>query len=288
LSRRRGLGRGLEALIPAREDAVKGEQIQEIEIDQIRPARGQARMSFDGEKLAGLAASIKEHGVIQPVVVRPLREGGYELIAGERRWRACGMLGRKKIPAVVKEYEDIEAAAISLIENIQREDLNPLEEAMAYQKLMNEFKMTQAELSERVGRSRPFIANMVRLLSLPEEIKKMLADGRLGAGHARALLAVNDQQKQIAAAEKIAGRQLSVRQAEEIAKKMAEESNKIKNEETAERSSFIREKEKELRDYLGAAVKIRERGKGGGRLEIEFENEDHLKRIVETVMGNKM
>ncbi|MCL6559575.1 MAG: ParB/RepB/Spo0J family partition protein, partial [Firmicutes bacterium] len=165
MSKRRGLGKGLQALIPVKEEALAGkEQLKELKINEIRPAPRNARKLFDQEKLAELASSIKEHGVIQPVVVRPLDDGGYELIAGERRWRACKALGYDKIPAVVKEYKDLEATAVSLIENVQREDLNPLEEAMAYQKLMEDFGLTQEEVSLRVGKSRPFVANMVRLL----------------------------------------------------------------------------------------------------------------------------
>jgi len=229
LNKRRGLGKGLGALIPVNEDLpAEKEMMRDLNVDEIKPAPRNARKIFDQDKMTELASSIKEHGVIQPVVVRPLEEGGYELIAGERRWLACKILGYKKIPALVKEYKDLEATAVSLIENVQREDLNPLEEAQAYHQLIEEFGLTQEEVSAWVGKSRPFVANMVRLLGLPGEIKEMLACGRLNAGHARALLTIQDGKKQLAAAGKIARKQLSVRQAEEIARVLAEKRSKKK------------------------------------------------------------
>jgi len=285
LNKRRGLGRGLQALIPAvGEEDGRSEKLREIDIGQIRPSAGQARKKFDEEKLDELAASIKEHGVVQPVVVRPLQEGGFELVAGERRLRACKLLGYRKIPAVVKDCEDLEAVAVSLIENIQREDLNPIEEAAAYSQLMKNYGLTQEELSSRVGKSRPFIANMVRLLGLPEEIKEMLAGGRLSAGHARALLAIKDAEKQVAAAGKIAARQLSVRQAEKIAKRLLEE-RLVKEREKIERSRYIAETEQKLQALFEGRVKIRETRGGGGVLEIKFKNEAELERISELLKG---
>ncbi|HOV80145.1 MAG TPA: ParB/RepB/Spo0J family partition protein [Bacillota bacterium] len=285
MNKRRGLGRGLQALIPAvGEEDGRSEKLREIDIGQIRPSAGQARKKFDEEKLDELAASIKEHGVVQPVVVRPLQEGGFELVAGERRLRACKLLGYRKIPAVVKDCEDLEAVAVSLIENIQREDLNPIEEAAAYSQLMKNYGLTQEELSSRVGKSRPFIANMVRLLGLPEEIKEMLAGGRLSAGHARALLAIKDAEKQVAAAGKIAARQLSVRQAEKIAKRLLEE-RLVKEREKIERSRYIAETEQKLQALFEGRVKIRETRGGGGVLEIKFKNEAELERISELLKG---
>ena len=202
------------------------------------------------------------------------------MIAGERRWLACKILGYKKIPALVKEYKDLEATAVSLIENVQRENLNPLEEAQAYHQLIEEFGLTQEEVSEWVGKSRPFVANMVRLLDLPGEIKEMLACGRLNAGHARALLTIQDGQKQLAAAGKIARQQLSVRQAEEIARVLAEKKVK-KNRKENPHNKFILETEESLIKYFGAKVKIKETGGGGGKLEIRFTNEADLKRIID-------
>jgi len=287
LNKRRGLGKGLQALIPGAGEGFPGkDRLREIDIEEIQPAPRQARQLFDQEKLDELAASIKEHGVIQPVLVRPLEVGGYELIAGERRWRACKSLGYKSIPAVIKEYRDLEATAVSLIENVQRENLNPLEEAMAYQQLMADFGLTQEEVSGRVGKSRPFVANMVRILGLPGEIKNMLASGTINTGHARALLAIRDNKKQLAAAGRIARQQLSVRQAEKIAKGLAEAELKSK-ENKLSRSQYIAQFEESLKNLFGTKVKIKEIQGGGGKLEIDFSNEEDLKRILEIVQGGR-
>ena len=288
MSKRRGLGKGLQALFPGADQMGTGvaEQLKEIAIDQIRMAPRQPRQLFDLEKLAELAESIKELGVIQPVVVRPEAGGGYELIAGERRWRACKNLGYKTIPAVVKEYQDLEATAVSLIENIQREDLNPLEEAVAYHQLMEDFQLTQEEVSGRVGKSRPFVANMVRLLGLTDEVKEMLASGQLSAGHARALLAIEDAKKQAVAAGKIVKQQLNVRQTESLAKSLTAE--KASGEQISQpKVRLLVEEEEELQKYLKAPVKVKEDRNGGGKLEIAYGNPVELKRIVELITGRK-
>lgn len=287
MNKRRGLGKGLQALIPGAGEGFPGkDRLREIDIEEIQPAPRQARQLFDQEKLDELAASIKEHGVIQPVLVRPLEAGGYELIAGERRWRACKSLGYNSIPAVIKEYRDLEATAVSLIENVQRENLNPLEEAMAYQQLMVDFGLTQEEVSGRVGKSRPFVANMVRILGLPGEIKNMLASGTINTGHARALLAIRDDKKQLAAAGRIARQQLSVRQAEKIAKGLSEAELKSK-ENKLSRSQYIALFEESFKSLFGAKVKIKEIQGGGGKLEIDFSNEEDLKRILDIVQGGR-
>ncbi len=288
MSKRRGLGKGLQALIPvpAKSDA-DSEGIIEICIDEVRPSGRQARKIFNEVKLTELAASIKKHGVIQPVIVRPLKESGYELIAGERRWRACKILGYEKIPAIVKEYMDMEAATVSLIENVQREDLNPLEEALAYHYLINDHGLTQEEVSKRVGKSRPFIANMIRLLGLPDEIKEMLVDGQLNTGHARALLAIRDTGKQLAAAGKIAGSQMSVRQAEKLVKDLENKKEVIKKNKVP-RSQYIDQAEAILKNFMDAKVKIKRSDSGGGRLEISFTNEADLKRIIDMFLSDKL
>ncbi len=288
MSKRRGLGKGLQALIPvpAKGDA-DNEGIKEICIDEVKPSGRQARKIFNEEKLAELATSIKKHGVIQPVVVRPLKESGYELIAGERRWRACKILGYKKIPAIVKEYMDMEAAAVSLIENVQREDLNPLEEALAYHYLINDHGLTQEEVSKRVGKSRPFVANMIRLLGLPDEIKEMLVGGQLNAGHARALLVIRDTGKQLAAAGKIAGRQMSVRQAEKLAKDIEGKKEATKKNKVP-RSQYIDQAEAILKNFVDAKVRIKRTDGGGGKLEIRFTNEADLKRIIDIFISDKL
>ena len=257
MSKQRGLGKGLQALFPGQLNQGATEQLKEIAVDKIRIAPRQPRQIFDPEKLAELAESIKELGVIQPVVVRPGQEGGYELIAGERRWRACKMLGHKTIPAVIKEYHDLEATAVALIENIQRENLNPLEEALAYQQLMEEFHLTQEEVSERVGKSRPFVANMVRLLGLADEVKEMLAQGQLSAGHARALLAVEDAKKQVNLAEKIIKQQLNVRQTENLTRTHNEQEKERNTQKRRHKERGLTAAEKALQNYLQAPVKVK-------------------------------
>ncbi|VFU16774.1 site-specific DNA-binding protein [anaerobic digester metagenome] len=283
---RRGLGKGLQALIQATEESGGSDRLKEIDIDEITIAPHQPRQMFDPDKLAELAASIKEHGVIQPVVVRPLQSGGYELIAGERRWRACKTLGYRKIPAVVKECRDLEASAVSLIENVQREDLNPLEEALAYHQLMDNYGLTQEEVSGRVGKSRSFVANMVRLLGLPNEIKDLLASGQLNAGHARALLAIQDGKKQVAAAGKIVRKNLNVRQAESMARALSQKKDKQKKRETFRDGDRI-EVEEKLKDRLGTRVRFKEKAGGKGILEIHYKGEQELQRILGLLLGDK-
>ncbi|MCL6612503.1 MAG: ParB/RepB/Spo0J family partition protein, partial [Peptococcaceae bacterium] len=220
MNKKRGLGKGLEALLPGASGERDG-RLREINLNEVVPNPRQPRQVLNDEKLGELAGSIREHGVVQPIVVRPLEDGKYELIAGERRWRACLELGMQKIPAVIRDYGDMEAAAVALIENVQRENLNPLEEARAYKILMEDFGLTQEDVSKRVGKSRPFVGNMVRLLSLPEEIQQMVMENRLSAGHARAILGLEDRDRQISAAKRIISGQLNVRQAESLVKKMA-------------------------------------------------------------------
>ncbi|MDD2553930.1 MAG: ParB/RepB/Spo0J family partition protein [Desulfotomaculaceae bacterium] len=287
MTKRRGLGKGLQALIPVIEEAPHGKEgLLEIDIEAIRPAQHQARQIFDHEKLTGLADSIKKHGVIQPVLVRKLPEGGYELIAGERRWRACRSLGHKTIAAFVKDYPDLEAAAASLIENVQREDLNPLEEAAAYRQLIEDFAVTQEEVAGRVGKSRPLIANTLRLLGLPGEIKELIHTGKISAGHARALLAIGDAQQQIAAAEKIVARQLSVRQAEIMAREAAAEKKEPVPHKQKPAQVLI-QAEKQLKKFLNTKVKVKETSGGGGKLEIGFSNEEELARIIALVITER-
>jgi len=262
------------------------EKYKEINVDDIKPAGGQSRKFFDEEKLIELAESIKEHGVIQPVVVRPFAEGGYELIAGERRWRACQMIGLKTVPAVIKEYQDLDATAVSLIENVQRVDLNPIEEALAYKQLIEDFGLTQEEVSGRVGKSRPFVANMIRLLSLPIEIKELLKNGKINTGHARALLSIQDSKKQVAIAEKIVNQQLNVRQAEKLVRAV----NEIKficKDKKNNRDQFVIEIEEILNNYLGTRVKLKKIRGGGGRLEINYRNDEELKRIIDVMIGEQ-
>lgn len=275
---KRGLGKGLSALIPI-EDKDQ-ENIQDIKVKEIKANKNQPRKKFDEEKIQELANSIKEHGVLQPIIVRR-KAGGYELVAGERRWRAAKKAGIEKIQAIVKDLSDADVMEIALIENLQREDLNPLEEAEAYKKLIEEFGMTQEELSKRVGKSRSQIANTVRLLNLDEEIKKLISDEKLTAGHARALLAIEDKKERLKLAKKISENNMSVRETEETVKIKTREKKKNKRGEI--NPVFIEITEK-LQKSLGTRVKVKGTERRG-RIEIEFYSEDELERILETISG---
>jgi len=281
---KKGLGRGLQALIPTRGEGKKDGTVTEIEISSIRVNEKQPRKFFSEEKLEELAASIKEHGIVQPIVVRPIKDGAYELVAGERRWRACKKLGHKTIPALVKEVTEREMAEIALIENIQREDLNPVEEAVAYKTLMEEYGLTQEELSARIGKSRPFIANTVRLLNLPAEVLEMLREGRLSAGHARALLALTRHKEQRELAKQIASQNLSVRQTEQLIKKGAHKNEPAKK--PARTEPIIMAVEEKLRNRFSTQVKIT-KGKKTGRIEIDFYNPEDLQRIIDILLGQE-
>jgi len=247
-----GLGRGLDALIPTQQEGI--ETIQEINIDEIVVNNKQPRKDFDEEKLEELAASMEQHGVLQPVILRKVGRG-YELVAGERRWRAAAKAGIKKIPAVVKELSDGDVLEIALIENLQREDLNPIEEASAYKQLMDEFGLTQEELAKRVGKSRSQIANTLRLLNLEEEILKFIFEGKLTAGHARALLSIEDKKLRYGLAKKISNEGLSVRQAEQLAQNLLQKKEKKSSRQTTINPimSDIAEK---LQQSLGTKVRI--------------------------------
>ncbi|MGI9952440.1 ParB/RepB/Spo0J family partition protein [Moorellaceae bacterium AZ2] len=284
---KRGLGRGLSALLP--EKVENGGDIQHLSVDSIVAGRHQPRDDFDQEKLEELAASIRQHGVIQPVVVRPLGNGLYELVAGERRWRACRLAGIKDIPAVVRELSEREMAEVALIENLQREDLNPLEEARAYQSLITQYGLTQEEVAARVGKSRPVIANALRLLQLPLAVQEMLRRGEITAGHARGLLAVEDEDAQVELAARIAREKLSVRQVEELARKFQAKGTKKreafgKQRITGQGDWSLAEVEEVLEERLGTLVKVR-RLPRGGRIEIYYYSEEELNRLVEELQG---
>ncbi|GFN23101.1 ParB/RepB/Spo0J family partition protein [Thermanaeromonas sp. C210] len=288
---KRGLGRGLSALLPER--ATDGGDIQHLSVDAIVAGRHQPRDDFDQEKLEELAASIRQHGVIQPVVVRPRGDGLYELVAGERRWRACRLAGIKEIPAVVRDLSEREMAEVALIENLQREDLNPLEEARAYQSLIVEHGLTQEEVAARVGKSRPVIANALRLLQLPLAVQEMLRRGEITAGHARGLLALEDEGSQVELATRIAQDRLSVRQVEELVKRFQGKGAKRKGASgsRAEGSPRGRDEdwsltqiEEALEERLGTVVKVRQLPRGG-RIEIYYYGEEELNRLVEELQG---
>lgn len=270
------LGRGLSALIP---EAIKKatERVMSIPIDQISPSIYQPRINIDPQALEELASSIKEKGVIQPIIVRSLGTDRYELIAGERRLRACKMAGLTEVPAIIKEVNDVDAMEIAITENIQREDLNPIELARAYLALMDQFKLTQEELSQAVGKSRPAVANTLRLLQLPVEIQEHLLTGKISMGHARALLPLENENLQTSVCKQIIELELSVRQTEKLVQRLL---NKPKTrKETMVHSPEIESIEKRLRNILATKVKIRQKGEKG-KIEIEYYSTEDLERIT--------
>jgi ParB family transcriptional regulator, chromosome partitioning protein len=279
------LGKGLGALIPA---GAPGTFISgmaaaetEIEISRITPNEYQPRKTFRDGPLAELAASIKSMGVIQPVIVRRRQEGGYELIAGERRYRASILAGLKKIPAIVKDVAPEEVLELALIENIQREDLNPVETAEAYDRLIREFALTQERLAERVGKERPTIANFLRLLTLPPDIKRDLAEGALSMGHAKAILSLEGAQKQMALRREIISRGLSVREAESAARRLKAPGRMIKKKEPSAQVAML---ENELKGKLGTKVHIKQKGKRG-QVVIEYYSPEELDRVIGILRG---
>jgi len=285
---KRGLGRGLGALLPDIKDKEEVSGIQLLPVDSIVPGKHQPREDFDSEKLEELVNSIRTHGVIQPIVVRPLGEGRYELVAGERRWRACQMAGLKEIPALVRELDEREVREVALIENVQREDLNPLEEAKAYQALMVEYGLTQEEIASRVGKSRPVIANALRLLQLPVAVQEMLRQGQLSAGHARALLSLEDPELQIRAATEVVEGGLSVRETEELVRRWQGKASGSRGGGVVrgqERLDWELEAMAEaLEERLGTTVKIR-RMRQGGRIEIYYYSQGELERLLQVLGG---
>lgn len=284
---KRGLGKGLGALIPSSNNVQydpENDKVVNLNIEEIKPNSFQPRKNFDPEKLAELAASIKEHGVIQPVIVRPDTEG-YELVVGERRLRACKQMGINTIPAVIKTLTDEEMTEIALIENIQRHDLNPVEEARAYKRLMVEFGLTQDEVAKKVGKSRPFIANFLRLLQLPEEILDFLDKGILSVGHVRPLLTIDNKSLQIELANKIIENKLSVRNAEELAKKAQKNITKEKKEKKSTGSPVLNNIKDQLQIKFGTKVIIKDDGKKG-KIEIEYYNQEDLQRILDIIGGD--
>jgi ParB family chromosome partitioning protein len=281
MSQKRGLGRGLEALIPSTRDPEQG--FAEVEIDDIRPNPQQPRGDFDDEALSGLAESIRSLGLLQPVVLRPNPDGGYFLVAGERRWRAARKAGLSRIPAVIRTSEDREWLTAALVENLQRADLNPLEEAAAFQQLLEDFGLTHEEVGRRVGRSRAAITNSVRLLGLPASIQARLASGELSAGHARALAAIEDR----AFAEHVAKRAVaegwSVRQVEEAVRlRRGEHTTAPRLREV--RPAEIIELEMRLAERLGSKVRVDFR-QGRGALRIDYRSLEELEKIYRRLMS---
>ena len=279
----KGLGRGLGALLGDFDDlSPDNSPYKLLPIYKVEPNASQPRQDFDEEELQALSDSIQIHGVIQPLTVRELPSGYYQIIAGERRWRAARMAGLAEIPAVVIEADDKKAMELALIENLQRQDLNAMEEALGYQSLMHDYGLTQEEAASRVGKSRSAVANALRLLQLPEPIAQMIREGKLTAGHARAVLKLKSEKKQLEAAQKIAALDLSVRQAENLCSNMAKEL--VQKEETVTLAvDYVAECEKSLSKHLGRGVKI-VNGKRKGRFELEFYGQEDLQNLLDALM----
>ena len=280
----KGLGKGLGALLGDFEE-VSGEKTpyQLLPIYKVEPNPDQPRRDFDEEELQALADSIREHGIIQPLTVRELNSGYYQIIAGERRWRAARLANLSEVPVVVIEADDKKAMELALIENLQRQDLNPVEEALGYKSLMEDYGMTQEDAAKRVGKSRPAVTNALRLLNLNEEVLEKVRTGQLSAGHARAVLTIKNEKKQQAAAQKIVALGLSVRQAELLCRNMAKEAPEVKEEPVTLKVDYVAECEKQLSKHLGRGVKI-VNGKRKGRFELEFYGQEDLQILLDTLM----
>jgi ParB family chromosome partitioning protein len=280
MEKRPALGKGLSALIPDVPDVRPLAPTTEVDVDQISPNEHQPRHRMEDARLDELAQSIKSNGVIQPIVVRKMAEG-YRIIAGERRWRAAQRAGLTRVPVVVRDVaagHDAQLLEMALVENIQREDLNPIDQAAAYEKLNTDFNMTQEEIAAAVGKDRSSVANHMRLLKLPDEVRAEVAGGRLSMGHARALLAVSDETGQRQVAREVIARNLSVRETEAMVKRVGQPA--VQRAEPAQPDVHTRAAEEKLRLTLGTRVRINRRGKGG-RIEIDFGSEDELQRIYE-------
>ncbi|MCI9598351.1 MAG: ParB/RepB/Spo0J family partition protein [Firmicutes bacterium] len=285
----RGLGKGLDALFSSSEikipteSANDAEQLEErgislIDINDIKPNEKQPRKNFDEEKLEELATSIREHGLIQPVILRH-SEIGYEIVAGERRWRACRKAGIKEIPSIVKELTDEQNMLIAIIENMQREDLNPIEEAEGLNQMIDSFGLTQEEVSKSIGKSRPYITNALRLLKLPEQIRNLVSEGKLSSGHARAIAGISDPEKQIEIAEYAIKKELSVREIEKLIKELGTDKKKNKQKKI-DKTPDVKRVEEDLKQIMGTKVNLSQKGKKG-RIEIEYYSKEELERLIE-------
>ena len=272
-----GLGRGLDYLFADNSVDELNPSVNKLRIMEIEPNRDQPRKDFDEKSLSELAESIEQHGVLQPLVVRPLTSGGYQLVAGERRWRAARIAGLTEVPVVIKELTDEEVIEIAMIENLQREDLNPLEEALGYRYMMDELNITQEQAAEKVGKSRPAVANAIRLLRLPDEVQEMVKNNLISPGHARALLGFESQELIIQTAKRIVKEDLSVREVETLVKN-SQKTPKVPKQQ--KRDKFFSEVELALVENLGRKVKIKESKKDAGVLEIEFFDKDDLESLA--------
>ena len=300
--KRSGLGKGLDSLIPDKavnksattgkkeeksEKKVNESGEQLIPINQVEPNREQPRKEFDEDALLELADSIKQYGILQPLIVQK-RKDYYEIIAGERRWRAAKKAVLKEVPVIIREYTDQQVVEISLIENIQRENLNPIEEAMAFKKLLEEFNLKQDEVAERVSKSRTAVTNSMRLLKLSEKVKQMIVDEMITTGHARALLALDDEEQQYILANKIFDEKLSVRETEKLVKALKNPKKEDTTKEVEDKNSFIyADIEDKMKSVIGTKVNIHQKKSGKGKIEIEYYSQDELERIFELIMSAK-
>ncbi|MCI9345065.1 MAG: ParB/RepB/Spo0J family partition protein [Lachnospiraceae bacterium] len=291
----RGLGKGLDSLIPAsvpkmeaEQEVVKTESNAQgtyVKITKVEPNREQPRKNFDEDALQELADSIKQYGIVEPLIVQD-RKTHYEIIAGERRWRAAKLAGLKEVPVIVRNYTEQEIVEISLIENIQREDLNPIEEAQAYKRLLTEFHLKQDEVAERVSKSRTAVTNSMRLLKLCDEVQQMIIDDMITTGHARALISIEDPEQQYTIAQKVFDEKLNVRDVEKLVKNL-NKPEKAKKEPVADKALKVvyQDLEEKLKQSLGTKVSIASKGDGAGKLEIEFYTHDDLEKITDLLTG---
>ena len=298
--KKKGLGKGLDSLIPdnksiksvtpdksveAKKEAEEKAGVQTMKINEVEPNRDQPRKNFDEDALLELSDSIKQFGVLQPLLVRK-RKDYYEIIAGERRWRAAKLAGVKEVPVIEKEYTDQEILEIGLIENIQRENLNPIEEAIAYKRLLEEFKLKQDEVAERVSKSRTAVTNSMRLLKLSDKVQQMIIDDMISTGHARALLAIDDPELQYTLANKIFDEKLSVRETEKLVKEI-KNPKKPKEKKPVANSFIYQDLEEKMKSVFGTKVSIASKGKGKGKIEIEYYSDDELEHLFDMMMSIK-
>ena len=298
--KKKGLGKGLDSLIPdnksmksvtsektveSKEDAAAKSGVQVMKINEVEPNRDQPRKNFDEDALLELSDSIKQFGVLQPLLVRK-RKDYYEIIAGERRWRAAKLAGVKEVPVIEKEYTDQEILEIGLIENIQRENLNPIEEAIAYKRLLEEFNLKQDEVAERLSKSRTAVTNSMRLLKLSDKVQQMIIDDMISTGHARALLAIDDPELQYTLANKIFDEKLSVRETEKLVKEI-KNPKKPKEKKPVANSFIYQDLEEKMKSVFGTKVSIASKGKGKGKIEIEYYSDDELEHLFDMMMSIK-
>ena len=292
-----GLGKGLDSLIPNKKNDISASKVEKkqekendspksgeimVRINEVEPNRDQPRKDFDEDALMELADSIRQFGVLQPLLVQK-KKNYYEIIAGERRWRAAKLAGIKEVPIIVKDYTDQEIVEISLIENIQRENLNPIEEAMAFKRLLQEFQLKQDEVAERVSKSRTAVTNSMRLLKLSPRVQQMIIDDMISTGHARALLAIDDEEQQFILANKIFDEKLSVRETEKLVKALKNPKKEVKKEKSEH--TFIYENiEEQIKNIMGTKVSVNQKANGKGKIEIEYYSEEELERIYDLLM----